>query len=70
MLVLIINKIPNIGSQIALSYLTLSYLEMSTSRSLGFRSLVSRERTYLGPVLLLTINRKPYTHHTATFDLK
>ncbi len=36
------------------SLLTLSDLEMSKSRSLGFQSLISRKRAELGPMLLLT----------------
>ncbi len=44
----------------ALSDLTLSDLERSKSRSLRFQSVISREGAKLGPMLLLTINRKPY----------
>ena len=40
--------------------LTLSDLERSTSRSLGFQCLISRKGAELGPMLLLIINRKPY----------
>ena len=42
------------------SLLTSSDLERSKSRSLGFHSLISRKGATLGPILLLTINRKPY----------
>ena len=40
--------------------LTLSVLERTNSRSITFRSLVSRKRAYLGPKLPLNTNRKPY----------
>ncbi len=40
--------------------LTLSDLERSKSRSLRFQSLISHKGAKLGPMLLLTINRKPY----------
>ncbi len=40
--------------------LTLSDLEKSKSRSLGFQSFISHKGPELGPMLLLTINRKPY----------
>ncbi len=40
--------------------LTLSDIEMSNSRSLGFWSLVFRKGAYLGPMLVLIINKKPY----------
>ncbi len=48
------------GSRMALSHLKFSELERSKSRSLRFRSLISRKRAQLGPMLLLNINRKPY----------
>ena len=35
-------------------------LERSKSRSLRFQSLISRKGAELGPMLLLTIDRKPY----------
>ena len=40
--------------------LTLSDIERSNSRSLRFHSLISRNGATLDPMLLLTINRKPY----------
>ncbi len=43
------------------SPLTLSHLKRSNSRSLTFRSLISRNRAYLDPKLPLHTNRKPYT---------
>ncbi len=66
------------GSPMARSHLTLSYLERSNSRSLRFGSLISRKTAYLpvGPMLLLKINRKPYTwpygesNGTNGFDLE
>ncbi len=42
------------------SILILSDLERSKSRSLRFQSLISRKGAELGPILLLTINRKAY----------
>ncbi len=48
------------GSPMPLSSLTLSDLERSKSRSLRFRSLISCKGAYLGSMLLLNINRKPY----------
>ncbi len=42
------------------SLLTLSDLERSTSRSLRYESLTSRKGAEFGPMLVLTINRKPY----------
>ncbi len=42
------------------SYLTLSDRERSKSRSLRFQSLISSKEVELGPMLLLTINRKPH----------
>ncbi len=48
-------------------HLTLSDLEMLNSRSLRFRSLLSRTGGYLGPMLPLNINRKCiYGESTAT----
>ncbi len=38
----------------------LERLEKSTPRSLRFQSLISRKGAELGPILILTINRKPY----------
>ncbi len=53
--------------------LTLSDLEMSNSRSLTFRNLISRKRAYLDPKLPLNTNRKPYMGspmaHLHLFDL-
>ena len=60
MLLLNINRKPYMGSPIAHLHLTLSDLERSKSRSLRFRSLISRKGAQLGPMLLLNINRKPY----------
>ena len=48
------------GSPNAPLDLTLSDLERSNSRSLSFRSLISRKGAQVGPMLLLNINRKPY----------
>ncbi len=48
------------GSPMAPSHLTLSDLERSNSRSPTFLSLISHKRAYLGPMLLLHTNRKPY----------
>ncbi len=42
------------------SHLTLSDLERSKSRSFRFRSFISCKRVELGPILVLTINRKSY----------
>ncbi len=52
--------------------LTLSDLERSKSRSPTFQSLIFRNGAKLGPMLLLTINRKPYgeSNNTMTFDLE
>ncbi len=47
------------GSPMALSYLTLSDLERSKSRSLRFQSLIFHKGIKLGPMLQLTINRTP-----------
>ncbi len=38
----------------------LERLERSKSRSFTFQSLISRKGFVLGPMLVLTINRKPY----------
>ncbi len=51
------------------SLLTLSDLERSESRSLGFQSLISRKGVELGPMILLTINRKPYMASLITSSL-
>ncbi len=42
------------------SLLTLSDLERSKSRSTRFQTLISHKGAELGPMLPLTINRKPY----------
>ncbi len=42
------------------SLLTLSDFERSNSRSLGFQDLISHKGAALGPMLLLTINKKSY----------
>ncbi len=44
----------------AVSYLTLSDLERSNSMATKISKLISCKRAYLGPVLQLNINRKPY----------
>ena len=46
------------GSPMTLSYLTLSHLERSKSRSLIFQSIISRKGAELGHMLFLNINRK------------
>ncbi len=51
------------------SHLTLSDLERSKSRSLRFQSLISRKGAELGPVLLLSIYRKPYVASLLTPSL-
>ena len=51
------------------SLLTLSDLERSKSRSLGFKCLISRKGGDLGPMLLLTINRKPYMASPMTLSV-
>ena len=56
MLLLNINRSPK-----APSHLTLSDLERSNSRSPLFGSPISRKRVYLGHMLLLNNNSKPYT---------
>ena len=48
------------ASLITSSLWTLGDLERSKSKSLRFQSLISRKGAELGPMLLLTINRKPY----------
>ncbi len=50
----------------ALLDLTLSDLERLNARSLGFQSLIFCKGAELGPMLLLTINRKPYVETTIT----
>ena len=57
----------------ALSLLTISDPERSKSRSLGFQRLISCKGAELGPILLLTINRKPIygqSNDTITVDLQ
>ena len=49
-----------------LSNFTLSDLERSKSRLLKFQSLTSHKGALLGPILLLNINRKPYTGNLMT----
>ncbi len=51
------------------SVLTFSDHERSKSRSLRFQSLISRRGVELGPMLLLTINRKPYMASLMTSSL-
>ncbi len=51
------------------SVLTLSDLERSKSSSLGFQCPISRKGAELGPLLLLTINRKPYMANPMTSSL-
>ncbi len=73
MLLLNINRKPYKESPRVLSHLTLSDLERSKSRSLRFRSLISRKWAMLGHMLLLNLNRKPYmgeSNGTFTFDLE
>ncbi len=55
-----VNRNPCLASPMTSSYLTLSKLERSKSRSLRFRSFVSYKRAVLGHILLLNINRKAY----------
>ena len=57
------------GSQMTPSYLTLSDIERSKSWSLGFQSVIYRKGTNLGPILPLTINRKPYMERPVTPSL-
>ena len=47
-------------SPVAQSHLTLSDLERSKSRSLGFQSFISRTGGHLSHMLQLNINRKLY----------
>ena len=47
-------------SPMTLTRLTLSDLESSKSKSLKFRSVISRKGAELGPTLQLIINRKAY----------
>ncbi len=51
------------------SDLTLSDLERSNSRSIRFQSVISRKGAKLGPMLILTINRKPYMASPMTLSL-
>ena len=51
------------------SLLTLIDLEWSKSRSIGFQSLISRKGVQLGPMLLLTMSRKPYMPSPMTSSL-
>ncbi len=51
------------------SDLTLSDLERSNSRSIRFQSVISRKGAKLGPMLPLTINRKPYMASSMTPSL-
>ena len=44
----------------AASDLTLSDLERSNPRSIRFQCVISHKGAKIGPILLLTINRKPY----------
>ncbi len=62
MLLLPINRKPYtcMMSLTTLSLLTLIDLERSKSMSVRFQSLISHKGDELGPLLLLTINRKPY----------
>ncbi len=53
----------------ALSDLILSDLERLKSRSLRFHDPISRKGAELGPMLLLTINRKPYRASLITSSL-
>ncbi len=48
------------ASPMALSNLTLTDLQRSKSRSLRFQSLITFKGAELGPILVLTINRKLY----------
>ncbi len=47
--------------------LTLSNLEKS--KSLGFQSLIPRKGAELGPMLLLTVHRKPYMASSITLSV-
>ena len=60
MLLLAAISKPYIGKPMTLSHLPLSDFERSKSRSLGFRSIMSRERAQLGHKLVLNINRNTY----------
>ena len=51
------------------SLLTLSDLDRSKSRSLGFQILIYRKGADLGPMLLLTINRKHFMPSLMTSSL-
>ncbi len=61
MLPLNINRKAYRESPVTSSHMTFSDLEMSNSRLLRFRSLLSRKGAELGHILLLNINRKAYT---------
>ncbi len=52
------------GSPMTLSDMTLSDLERSMSMSLRFQSIISFRVAELGQMLLLSINKKPYTGST------
>ena len=69
MLLLNINKKPDMGSPMALFHVTLCDLERLKSRSLRFQSLISRKGVELGHILLLNINRKPYEQSNGTIML-
>ena len=56
MLLLNTNRKPYMGSPMTLSYLTLSDLERSKSRSVRYQSLISGKGAELGHMLLLNIN--------------
>ena len=60
------------GSPMTLSYLTLSDLKKSNSRSLRFRSVIFCEGAELGHKLLLNINGKAYgeSNDIITYDLE
>ena len=58
MLLLNINKKTYMGSPMTSSHMTLSGIERSNSRSLGFQSLIFRKEAELGHMLPVKINRK------------
>ena len=62
------NRKTCMTSPVTLSHLTLSDLDMSNSRSLGFRSLISCKGAELGHMLLLSINRKAYMGRPMTLS--
>ncbi len=74
MSLLTINSQPYMVIPILQSHLTLSDHESSKSRSLRFQSAISCKGAELGPMLLLTINRKAHNYgesnDTVTFDLE